>query len=85
MNVRVKLFALARDRAGAAEVALELASGATVAAAADALGEKLPALRTMLPRVAFAVNREYAAADATLREGDELAVIPPVSGGRGEG
>src|SRR3954463_15720476 len=84
MNIRVRLFALLRDRAGASQVALELPSGATVAAASQALGEKLPALSPLLPRVAFAVNREYVAADTTLNDGDELAIIPPVSGGRGE-
>ncbi len=81
MRVRVKLFAIVRDRAGAAEVWLELTEGATVATAADALGTRVPAIAELLKRAAFAVNQNYAALDAPLHDGDELAVIPPVSGG----
>ena len=81
MNVNVKLFAIARDRAGADSVSLELAPGATVSAAGRALVERLPTLADLEPRVAYAVNREYASRETVLRDGDELAVIPPVSGG----
>jgi molybdopterin synthase catalytic subunit len=81
MTIVVKLFAVLRERAGAAEVRLELPEGATVAAARDALGERAPAIRDFLPRVAWAVNRTYVTPDAKLHDGDELAAIPPVSGG----
>ena len=81
MRVNVKLFAVLRERAGVSEVALELNDGDSVAAAAQALGERVPAIRDMLGRVAFAVNQEYAAAATILADGDELAAIPPVSGG----
>ncbi len=81
MTITVKLFALLRDRAGAAELALTLGDRATVATAAAALAERFPAMAAMLPRVAFAVNREYVDRSAVLADGDELALIPPVSGG----
>jgi molybdopterin converting factor subunit 1 len=76
MQVTVRLFAGLRERAGADQVQLELPEGARVR---DALGE-MAALTTGLP-VVMAVNREYADADQPLGPGDELALIPPVSGG----
>jgi len=81
MRVRVKLFAIVKERAGVAETSLELPAGATVAAASQALNEKFPAIADFLRRAAYAVNREYVDAATVLRDGDELAVIPPVSGG----
>ena len=72
----MRLFAMLRERAGAGEVVLELPEGARVA---DAL-ERLDELAAGLPLV-MAVNREYAGEDRVLDPGDELALIPPVSGG----
>ena len=82
MNVNVKLFAIVKDRAGVGECSLELREGATVAAAGRAIADRFPALKDFEPRVAYAVNREYANRETVLRDGDELALIPPVSGGR---
>lgn len=82
MEVRVRLFAVLRERAGRDEVALELDEGATVADALCALRRHdglAPALERL--KVVMAVNREYAAGDQPLHEGDEVALIPPVSGG----
>ncbi len=76
MQVRVRLFAQLRERAGRTEVEVELPDGARVRDAIDALGD----VAAGLP-VVMAVNREYAAEDAVLDPGDELALIPPVSGG----
>jgi molybdopterin converting factor subunit 1 len=76
MVVRVRLFAILRERAGTGELELELPEGARVADALASVG----ALADGLPLV-MAVNREYADADAVLHAGDELALIPPVSGG----
>ena len=81
MRVRVKLFAIVKDRAGVSEATLELPPNATVAAASQALNEKFPAIGDVLRRAAYAVNREYVDATTALHDGDELAVIPPVSGG----
>jgi molybdopterin synthase catalytic subunit len=76
MQVSVKLFAGLRERAGADELELELPDGASVG---DALAE-LAALTEGLC-VVMAVNEEYADPDLLLSGGDELALIPPVSGG----
>jgi MoaE-MoaD fusion protein len=76
MKVRVRLFAMLRDRAGTDEVELELPEGARVGDALERLADVAGGLR-----VVMAVNREYADAEAPLAAGDELALIPPVSGG----
>lgn len=76
MRISVRLFAQLRERAGARELELELPEGAVVADALVALED----LAAGLP-VVLAVNREYAPQDRELCAGDELALIPPVSGG----
>jgi molybdopterin synthase catalytic subunit len=76
MQVTVRLFAMLRERAGASEMTLDLPEGARVS---DALAE-LHGLAEGLPLV-MAVNREYADPARVLDAGDELALIPPVSGG----
>jgi MoaE-MoaD fusion protein len=78
MRVTVRLFAGLRERAGAGEVTLELPTGARVADALLAVNE----LTEGIP-VVMAVNREYAEETQTLHAGDEIALIPPVSGGAG--
>jgi MoaE-MoaD fusion protein len=82
MLVNVRLFAMLRERAGSDSVTVELADGATVRDALDAVGDQhgLDELIARMP-VVMAVNREYAPEESTLSEGDELALIPPVSGG----
>lgn len=84
MLVCVRLFAVLRERAGRDSIELELADGATVSDALQALGSRRE-LAGALDRlgVVLAVNREYARADQPLVEGDEVALIPPVSGGSG--
>jgi molybdopterin converting factor subunit 1 len=81
MTVTVKLFAILRERAGLSELQLELPVAATITTARDMLGKRLPAINDYLARVAWAVNRSYAPIETELHDGDELAVIPPVSGG----
>lgn len=76
MKVSVKLFAMLRERAGADSVEVELREGATVA---DLLAELSELIGAMPVRVA--VNREYSEGERGLQPGDELALIPPVSGG----
>jgi MoaE-MoaD fusion protein len=80
--VHVRLFAMLRERAGTDKLELELGGGATVADAMRALSDGGP-LGELLARmpVRMAVNRDYAAADTVLATDDELALIPPVSGG----
>ena len=81
MHIRVRLFAMVRDRAQVSGLALELREGATVVDALALLGERLPSAVELLPRCAFAINQSYVPREHILRDGDELAVIPPVSGG----
>ena len=80
--MRVRLYAVLRERVGREAIDVELADGATVA---DAMRELslIPALHGVLDRltVQLAVNREYATSDTRLGAHDELALIPPVSGG----
>jgi MoaE-MoaD fusion protein len=78
MVVRVRLFAQLRERAGRGEIELELPEGARVRDALAAVGD----LAAGLP-VVMAVNRAYASEDAALSPDDELALVPPVSGGAG--
>ena len=81
MQINVKLFAILRDAAGTAQLTLDLPDGATVHVAAVALGEAVPALAAHLAHTGYAVNRTYAGPAQVLHDGDELAAIPPVSGG----
>lgn len=82
MRVSVRLFAILRERAGCDSLELELDDGATVGEAMEALREQ-PGLAEPLERmrVAMAVNRDYADPGTALAAGDELALVPPVSGG----
>ena len=82
MTATVRLFAILRERAGRDSVEIELPAGATVADAFEQLAAA-PGLAELVERMPLrmAVNREYAAATAPIAPGDELAVIPPISGG----
>jgi molybdopterin converting factor subunit 1 len=82
MEVEVRLFAMLRERAGTDTVAVELPDDATVGDALAAVGRQygLDDLIEAMP-IVMAVNREYAGTSDSLSAGDELALIPPVSGG----
>ena len=81
MRIRVRLFAIQRELAGTREVALDLADGADVEAAWAALVAQYPALAPGRSSMRFARNGEYADPETSLADGDEVAMIPPVSGG----
>ena len=83
MRVNVLYFAASREAAGRASEALELPAGATTDALLALLGARHPPLSGVLAACVVAVNREYVArgAGVALKEGDEVAVIPPLSGG----
>jgi molybdenum cofactor cytidylyltransferase len=81
MKLRVRLFALAKERAGRAEVDLELANSSRVSDLRAALAARLPTLAPLLPMALIAIDEEYAADDAIIHPGATIAVIPPVSGG----
>jgi len=81
MIVTVRMFARAKDLAGSDAIRVELPSGATVARLREQLGKVHPALAGLLDRCAIAVNNEFADPSLPLEETDEIAVLPPVSGG----
>jgi molybdopterin synthase catalytic subunit len=80
MNVRVRLFASAREAAGVGHLLLELPDGATVRGAIDRI-TKLHPLVGEIRQLVIARNRDYVGVDERLADGDEIALIPPVSGG----
>ena len=84
MTVRVRLFSILRQRAGREEIEVEIERGATVEDALAALGE-IPELAEVLDHVPvrMAVNRDYATPTTRLSADDEVALVPPVSGGSG--
>ena len=84
MRIRVRLFAIQRELAGTREVPLELQDGGSVEDAWAALVARYPALAPGRAFVRFARNADYADAGTRLAVGDEVAVIPPVSGGTEE-
>jgi len=81
MKVTVLYFASARERAGCERESVELAGGADVRALAAHLETLHPRLSGALAHVRFAVNQGFVAPHHALADGDEVAVIPPVSGG----
>jgi molybdopterin converting factor subunit 1 len=83
VTVRVRFFAVLRERAGRGEIAWEAAPGETVGTLWARLRVALPNLAPSGESVAFAVNREYVDSAHPLADNDEVAVIPPVSGGVG--
>jgi MoaE-MoaD fusion protein len=80
-RLHLKLFATLRERARAAELEREFPDGVTVAEIWNALKGEFPALKGHRDSVGFAVNQEYVEGDYRPRDDDEVAFIPPVSGG----
>lgn len=81
MDIRVRLFARARDLAGTDAVTVRLPAGATVGDLRRLLATERPALAGLLERSAVAVNDEFADDTLTVPTGAEIALLPPVSGG----
>jgi len=81
MKAKVRLFARLSELAGTRETEVELGEGMSVAEAFRLLCRRYPRLADYDSRLMFAVNSEYVPAQHPLRGGDELALIPPVSGG----
>ena len=81
MRVTVKLFARLRDLAGAGELVREVQPPATVQTVWKSLTAEMPALSQYENTMSVAVNAEYAKMAATVHDGDEVAFLPPVSGG----
>lgn len=81
MLVTVRLFARLREIAGASELPLDLPPGATVRDAWQALADRQPDVAAYERTISCAVNEDYARMTAELHDGDEVAFLPPVSGG----
>ena len=81
MDVRVRFFASVRERLRCGETSCTLPEGATVRDLLDHLCASYPALNDVRATLSTAVNREYVEADTRLCDDDEVALIPPVSGG----
>jgi len=81
MRVTVRLFARLRDLAGSGELVRDVATPATVETVWRALVEEMPTLRDYERTMSVAVNADYAKMSAKVHDGDEVAFLPPVSGG----
>jgi molybdopterin converting factor subunit 1 len=81
MLVTVRLFARLREIAGASELSRQLPDGATARTAWDALTREFPVMSDYERSISCAVNEDYARFTTVLHEGDEVAFLPPVSGG----
>src|SRR5512138_2239536 len=83
MRVTVLYFAAARERAGTASETLDLADGSRARDALAAACARHPALQAVADKLRLAVDQEFAGPERALRDGSEVALIPPVSGGAG--
>jgi len=81
VNVRVRLFAVARQWAGRDSVTLDLPDGASLAQLRRRLAEEVPQLSQAMGQMTFAIGAQYADDRATIPPDAEVACIPPVSGG----
>jgi molybdopterin synthase catalytic subunit len=81
VRVTVRLFARLRDIAGAAELSRDVDADATIGSVWRQIAGEYPALGPYERSMSSAVNADYAPMDTPLREGDEVAFLPPVSGG----
>ena len=81
MRVTVRLFARLRDVAGASELARDLPTGATIGDVWRELAREFPEFAGYERSISSAINADYARMDQVIGEGDEVAFLPPVSGG----
>jgi MoaE-MoaD fusion protein len=84
MRVRVLFFGVLKDLAGKPSDTLDLSAGATVRDLLMHFESKFPRMREVLPSLAVAVNQQYAGPETQLKSDDEVALLPPVSGGSGK-
>ena len=81
ITITVKLFAAYQEAYGVPEVQLELPPGTTVAEVGDRLRAPHSSLQSLAAKTRYGVNLEFVAAETVLKDGDEVVLIPPVSGG----
>ena len=83
MQLRVLLFAALREAAGQDSIAIPMSESGTMRAedVLCAIGEQIPSVAPLIPSCRLAVDNRYVSADATIQSTDEVALIPPTSGG----
>lgn len=81
MHVTVRLFARLRELAGASELGREVPDGSTAADVWNGLTREFPPLADYTKAISVAVNEDYARLTTSVRDGDDIAFLPPVSGG----
>lgn len=84
MACRIRFFAGVAEATGHREYTVELPAGTTIGDLADKLQREFPQASDLLAKSFFSVNQEYVDATAVVSDGDEIAIIPPVSGGSGD-
>ena len=82
MRIRVLLFGQLKDIVGQREEILEMEPGTKLASLVERYADRFPKFQALSSSIACSVNEEYAVVTATLRDGDEVALLPPVSGGK---
>ncbi|HEX6512820.1 MAG TPA: MoaD/ThiS family protein [Chloroflexota bacterium] len=81
MNVRVRLFARYRELAGTGSLEMDVPPSSTAIQVFDRVAEQFPAMQPMRASTLMAIDSDYVRPETELREGEELALMPPVSGG----
>jgi len=84
VRVTIRLFARLRELAGASELDRIVPDGSTALDVWNGLAEEFPALAAYTKAISVAVNEDYARLTVGVRDGDDIAFLPPVSGGSGE-
>src|ERR1700722_2535280 len=83
MRVRVLFFGILKDLTGHSEDEIQLGEGAKVASVFDYYAERFPPVRAMAASIVMALNHEFSPLSSPVADGDEVAFLPPVSGGSG--
>ena len=84
MRVRVLFFGMLRDLVGKSSDVIDVREGASIRDVLDEYQARIPRLKDSLPSLALAINQHYASPDSKVHHGDEIALLPPVSGGAGD-
>jgi MoaE-MoaD fusion protein len=80
-EIHVRLFAGLHDLIGKRDIVLDLPAGATIGTLRDRLADEYPIVQPFMTTLVCAVDEEYVPPEHVLREGDDVALIPPISGG----
>src|ERR1700737_550718 len=81
MQVRILFFGVLKDLAGQTTDSVSLPGGATLREVFSHYEQRMPSLSSLKASIAMSVNQEYASLETKLKDGDEIALLPPVSGG----